>query len=445
MFAHDDLLSIFMFLDFSHVPKLSLVCNDWYKIVSSNALWEWYFHLMSNNKKGKTSIETKVLEKDDVFWRNMIRDHFSNYKLRASNCISSHETHDLSKEMAFLNHSSVHPFLRQFAKFICGRIKIEKIYFSGDGELKMKSFSLENVDQKFDKYQKIFEMKIKMRISGIDECIIARTKYSAAISIFGYWYCVGAFVYFSTESHDRIHEHVQHPSSPSIDHERLSDMHDLQNCFLYVFNGREQSPTLKGEQYLEDHVLSKCVPTLSQFNLSPRSAIPLLCYIVTCVSGADFFYYGHRKKEFTHAYPDIANNTFMYYQKYAKYIGRVQNEISTLRQIILSSPLNVNPNICTTVNRMIEGKISVIEPLKSNERDEYWNCLQSKVVTSKQKAKYFPGLFTHRKSGSVVSTNVSGDVIMEEILSFQKALKVLENENEVFDSYLRHKSSKFKQ
>ncbi|KAG2385954.1 hypothetical protein C9374_003103 [Naegleria lovaniensis] len=440
MLDHDSLLYVFKFLDFSHVPTLCLVCSDWNEIASGNALWEWYFHMMSNNKKGKTGIETTVLENNNVFWRNMIRDHFSKHEIRTTNKISSNGVIDLSRQMDFMNHSIVHPYLNQLTKFICGRIKVEKVYYSGDGG-KMHPFT-KDVDFLVLENFRFIELKIKMRISGLDECIIARTRYGYGFFLFGYDYFNGTSIYISTETHDTINEHLQNPYSSSNDPVSFLNMNMLQNCFLYIFNGKGNAPTLRGEQYLEDHVLSKCIPTHTQWNLSPRSAIPLLCFIVTCITGKLDCFSGY-KKEFTHAYPDIANNTFMYYLKYAVYSERVRSRIPLLRQSILSTPCNLDVNICRTVNQMIEGKTSVTVPANRNTRKEYWRCLQSKVISPKQQQTFFPDLFQHGNNNNGVVSEVNADVIRKKILSYRKAFKRLEHENELLEHLFRYKANKF--
>ncbi|KAF0981236.1 hypothetical protein FDP41_013024 [Naegleria fowleri] len=447
MFDSDCLLSIFKFLDFSHVPKISLVCTHWNEIARSNALWEWYFHLLSNNKKGKTSIETTVLEKDDLFWRNMIRDHFSKYRLRTTHKINSLGFFDFSNQMHFMKQSMVHPFLNQFAKFLFGRIRVENIYCT-DNNGTLQTYSKDNdIIHLEDRIFDILQVKIKMKISGLDECIIARTKYpyDAGFGLFGHPYTPGAFIYISTETHDFMNEKLQKPPSENIRHIPLSDLNVLQNCFLYVFHGRNVSPTLIGEQYLEDTVLSKCVPTLTQFNLCPRSVIPLFCYIVSCVCGIIDGCSCYQKKEFTHGYPCISNNIFMHYERYARYSERVRSRIPIMRNYILSNPRHIDVNVCNTINQMIAGKRRIVtSKLNRKERLEYWKCLQGKALTSKQKQIYFQNLFEHDHDTTSTVDDVSGEVIEKEILSFQKALELLNNQQYIIDCCLRYKSSKFK-
>ena len=164
--SHDILCHAFSFLDYSHTTNLSLVCKEWQQIANSNSLWEFYFHLLTNNRKGKTRVSSSVVSEDDLFWKNKMKDNFSQYACRVSKKIRTIPKKG-ECQLNSLEGSFPDQFSSQVVKMILSRIFVES-YERTRNFISYEPFN----DSSSSRYEAHFKMKFK--ISGIDELLIAR-------------------------------------------------------------------------------------------------------------------------------------------------------------------------------------------------------------------------------------------------------------------------------
>jgi len=323
----DILVLIFSFLDWRHIPKCALVSSDWNHAAGSNALWEQYFHQMSNNLKGKTKISTKELDQSEHFWRDMIRDNFSKYSVK----LASHLIKGLTDLKLTISWGSVFPspsIMPRFIKFLMGRIKIMSIYWSSIADANMKKVSQSHksapeIDVDYESY----EIKYTVRVSGITDLIVVRFRMCPSFSLFGYGYASDYVAYCTTKENDAINEAMMPQNSPILLSKNLPL---FKNTFVYVYGNSQ----IYGEDFMIQ-LLSQFVPTWNQCYLSPLNFIPIWFVIFGRIGNSFISDFNDYHYEIVKRYPTLNQNPLLLQLRYYNMIsGRVNTERIALQNYL---------------------------------------------------------------------------------------------------------------
>ncbi|EFC48598.1 F-box domain-containing protein [Naegleria gruberi] len=298
--SQDVLCHAFSFLDYSYTTTLSLVCKEWYQIANSNALWEFYFHLLTNNKKGKTRVSSCSVSVDDLFWKNKIRDNFSQYACRISKKLSLESKCYLNLKYKFPDN-----FSSQVVKMILSRILLESLESTDNFDFPFKTHKLSD-----DYEDGPLHFKMKFKISGIDEPLIVRWFgiVQNGFFLFGYYYTNGYYIYFATESDDKLN--AKYFAGSSVD---LNGIAQQGRAFIYHFNSKNMPADVWGRQYLCSTILSHIVPTVKQYELSPIEFVPYWCFLFPLIIHSMSDNAVTFSKEFVKHYPNIISNRLMYH------------------------------------------------------------------------------------------------------------------------------------
>ncbi|EFC45542.1 hypothetical protein NAEGRDRAFT_79357 [Naegleria gruberi] len=232
-----------------------------------------------------------------------MRDNFSQYACRLSKKISSDALLKLEK----LNMKFPDQFSSQIVKMILSRILLESLESTENFDLPYKK---EKILHEYEHHVGHFKMKFK--ISGIEEPLIARFSNDDAYGffLFGYDYTSEYYMYFAKESDDQLNKNFMNGSN--ID---LSGISHQKRAFIYKFNGKNIPANVWGKQYLCDTILSHIVPTIKEYELSPIEFVPYWCFLFNfIIAGATD---KPSFKEVVKHYPNFISNRLIHHY-YAK-------------------------------------------------------------------------------------------------------------------------------
>ncbi|KAG2374393.1 hypothetical protein C9374_010963 [Naegleria lovaniensis] len=506
----DELVSIFKYLDYSHMCTICCVCSEWNQIASSNSLWQYYFQLLNMNHPSK--VPNEILEKDDRFWKHLIRNYFSVefVSFGSSAChdrtqcfVSSKcfdQEHDRSimnsnleiqqeqeeqdpKSFSFLmkqdrltcsriplfdfdlNGFRV-PFVKHLIRFVLGRIKVVRVWnrFSptpgSDLILVDSEKDLLATTYFYDEYHST-DLKVKMKISGLEEALIGRTRLipndfmKKLYSSWRYRKLDGFYLYFATESHDRMNEkriddttkHIVLNVDTTNSSSSNSNSELIQNAFLYTYSQKKVTCNVEDEHTMDpftSEVLSKLIPNMPHLNLSPKTFLPIWCMIFTkIVTGLCRLPYKN-VKELTHYYPCWKEASLLYEYKRHYYFKKLQHKMEEIRNLILSNK-NSNEN---KFSKMLTRKPNGYSIIEAHKVTLYWELTKERIehVIAQDKHNLFPDLKTkwnHATSWRFSNAQDQNELLNQAVNDLKQVLNQTYNVENYLDLYMEFKYNKY--